>query len=349
MPSFEKISVDDYLAQGNPFEPGQLLADSSLNLVIQASDEHRDEDLLRRWSQNEEVYNAFWPDGMPRASGREYNGLIESPCYQHGEMTCLSCHTMHPEESQSLDSWRDDQLKPNMRGDQACLQCHAEYSQDITAHTHHAADSHGSRCMNCHMPHTTYGLLKTIRSHQVSSPSVMSSVQTGRPSGCTLCHLDRSFAWIADNLHEWYDQPQLQLNEEADSTSAAVLHFLRGDAAQRAIQASAFAWKPAQEASGTEWMAPILLCGMNDPYDAVRIISARTLRTLPGRESFVFDTNATYEERLKVINAAFADIKTNARLEPNPTVLIDPDGIFDFTRAQKLIEQRNHRPMNVQE
>ena len=40
----------------------------------------------------------------------------------------------------------------------------------LTAHTHHVDGSSGSNCLNCHMPHTTYGVLKAIRSHEISSP-----------------------------------------------------------------------------------------------------------------------------------------------------------------------------------
>ena len=37
----------------------------------------------------------FWPDGMVRVTGREYNGLLDTACYQRGKMSCLSCHSMH--------------------------------------------------------------------------------------------------------------------------------------------------------------------------------------------------------------------------------------------------------------
>ena len=59
--------------------------------------------------------------------------------------------------------------------------------------------------------------------------------------------------------------------EEAAHRGTIIL-VLVSDAAQRAIQVAAFGWKPAQEASGTDWMEPFLLFGANDPYDAVRII-----------------------------------------------------------------------------
>src|SRR5262249_53740894 len=117
------------------------------------------------------IRDIFWADGMVRATGREYNGLIESPCFARATdpartLTCFTCHTMHkPEDDRRpLDEWADDQLSPRAIGNAACVQCHT--TDD--AHAHHRAGSAGSACENCHMPHTTYGLLKTIRSHQIS-------------------------------------------------------------------------------------------------------------------------------------------------------------------------------------
>ncbi len=194
---FNSLSKEDYYVKGNPFEPGELLSESEFNRIIQASGEHRKSELFQEWAKFGHPDGSFWEDGMVRVTGREYNGLIESPCFQHGGLTCVSCHTMHPSTGQSLEQWRDDQLKPGMRGDQACLQCHADYKDRVAEHSHHAAGSSGSRCMNCHMPYTTFGLLKTIRSHQISSPSVRTSLSTDRPSAVRSLppgshfHLDR--------------------------------------------------------------------------------------------------------------------------------------------------------------
>ena len=82
----------------------------------------------------------------------------------------------------------------------ACNAIRARVPRDSAAHTRHRADSSGSSCYNCHMPFTTYGLLKTIRSHQISSPSVQSTLATGRPNACNLCHLDKTLAWTAQYL-----------------------------------------------------------------------------------------------------------------------------------------------------
>jgi hypothetical protein len=290
---------------------------------------------------------------MIRLVGREYNGLIESPCYQHGTMTCLSCHTMHPGDEQSLEIWKDDQLKPEMRGDQACLQCHDEYSEKIVQHTHHAADSNGSRCQNCHMPNTTYGLLSTTRSHQISSPKATASMTNGeRPNACALCHLDRTEKWISESLHQWYGQPVVEFDQESSDVSAALIHFLKGDAAQRAVQASAFGWEPAREASGTDWMEPYLLLGLTDPYDAVRIISARSLRTLGAKTQGTgetIDAIGMPQERNAAVSEEIKRIRREVRFDPRPELLIDSQGIFDLPAAIRLYERRSQRPVELNE
>ena len=253
VPDYDVVSQQDYMRDGNPFRPGKKLKDLDFNKVVLASEGHRDDEAFTQWARHEDPAGSFWSDGMMRIAGREYNGLLESACFQQGDMSCLSCHQMHPDASgDELKSWRNDQLKDAMHGNQACLQCHSEYEKDLTAHTHHAVDSQGSRCMNCHMPHTTFGLLKTIRSHQISSPTITSAKSSDRATACSLCHLDQSFPWVADKLEQWYDQKQpSESNPNAQPVSTIILHLTSGDAAQRAVAVAAMGWAPAQEASGT--------------------------------------------------------------------------------------------------
>jgi len=351
IPDYDVVSQEDFMRDGNPFRPGDLLSEDAFTRVVRASEGFRDSETFKRWSAMEELSSGFWSDGTPRIAGREYNGLIESGCFQKGEMTCLSCHTMHPSADQDLDEWKDDQLKPGMRGDLACLQCHQEYENRIAEHTHHAVDSQGSRCMNCHMPHTTYGLLKTIRSHQVSSPSIQASQTSDRPDACSLCHLDQSFEWVGQHLNEWYGQPFERNSQAGDSPPIAtsVLHLLSGDAAQRVVQIAAMGWKPAQEASGTDWMEPFLLLGLNDPYDAVRIVAGKSMKSLPERTSLEIDPLAPARQRMEAFNQSIELIDKNAELQPRPQVLVDENGHFDFPRVRGYLEKRNHRHIYLRE
>src|SRR4029434_5840314 len=112
-----------------------------------------------------------------------------------------------------------DQLAERMDSNLACLQCHTKIN--VSQHTHHRTDSSGSSCYNCHMPHTVYGLMKAIRSHQIDSPNAANSLKTGRPNACNLCHLDKTLDWTARKLSEWYGQPAVDLSPEHQTHAAA--------------------------------------------------------------------------------------------------------------------------------
>jgi hypothetical protein len=221
----------------------------------------------------------FYADGTIRIGGREYNGLVRSPCYErgHGErkLTCLSCHSLHRGEP-------DDQLHPERLGNQACASCHAQKVAQPSAHTHHAAASTGSLCYNCHMPHTSYALLGAIRSHRVSSPAFDATV-SDRPSACSLCHLDRSEAWAAEQARAWYGtKPSFELTAEraAETAPAGALHGLSGDAAVRAITAAALGRQESSQAA-LALRRQLLSELERDDYAAVRQVAMRAERKLP--------------------------------------------------------------------
>ena len=303
------------------------------------------------------VNDSFWPDGMVRVSGREYNGLIESPCFKDAHdpqrtMSCFSCHALHQPagDSRPIREWANDQLGPGMDGNKACAQCHEKLAGDLPAHTKHKADSAGSSCYNCHMPYTSYGLLKTIRSHQISSPSVASSRDTGRPNACNLCHLDKTLAWTSDYLAQWYGQAKPALDEP--DVSSVLLMALTGDAGQRAIAAQAMGWKAAQAASGTDWMLPHLAQLLDDPYDAVRFIAGRSLGTLPEFESFQYDFAAPPDHRRDAqrrVMSIFARARTRLPRPGDPRLLLTPDADVNVTATLALLKQRNNRNMLLRE
>src|SRR5262249_27173950 len=232
----------------------------------------------------------FWRDGTVRISGREYNGLLESRCAQRGGLSCLSCHGLHGTDP-------DDQLAANARGDAACAPCHDAVLAQGSAHTHHAATSEGSRCYNCHMPYTTLGLLKAIRSHRIDSPSVATSMTTGRLNACNLCHLDRTLAWTAAQLAAGWGVAPVALPDQEQRVSPALIWLLRGAAAQRELVAWHMGWAPAREASGSTWMAPFLAQLLDDPYAAVRYNAGRSLRRMSGLADLAYDYVGPATER----------------------------------------------------
>jgi len=354
--AFDEDHFARWLAQGSGFRPGQ-----DLDEVVQVvSNQHRHQEGVRSLLDEQPDFHrsTFWEGGIVRVSGREYNGLLETPCFQRGEMSCLSCHRLHQaqDDPRERSAWANDQLAPGMETNRACLQCHERFAGDeaLARHSRHPAGSSGSECMNCHMPHTTYGLLKAIRSHTVDSPSVAVDLETGRPNACNLCHLDRPLAWTAEHLQRWYDVPVPELGDDARRVAAGVRWALEGDAGVRALAAWSMGWPPAREASGTSWLVPYLAELMNDPYDAVRMIATRSLAATPGLEATGFDPLAEPEAR------AVATRRIRDRWEGSPAAHADPRGrgdrtLFDeYGRLQtaevaRLLEQRDVRPLTLAE
>jgi Cytochrome c554 and c-prime len=310
------------------------------------------------WSDDRELKRTgadkFWSDGMIRVSGREYNGLVRSPCYLKGEMSCLSCHVLHQPEGdpRPAKEWANDQLKLGMDSNGACLPCHEQYRDEarLTAHTHHKAGSTGSDCYNCHMPYTTYGLLKAIRTHEVHSPSAKATLETGRPNGCNQCHLDKTLGWTADHLSEWYGIAKPALPEEQRTIAASVLWALEGDAGQRALAAWSMGWDAARQISGHDWMVPYLAQLMEDDYRAVRYIAHRSLREDRALSDFGYDFAGPPEQRnaaaLAISNAWSRSAHVRAVA---PALLIGESGTVDQGKMRDLLKHRDTRDITLNE
>ncbi|MGE3171881.1 MAG: multiheme c-type cytochrome [Planctomycetota bacterium] len=356
---------DSWRDEGSPYRPGEVLADSQL--VVDPSQANAPE--LRRELQRDPAFfeHKFWPDGLSRVTGRELHGLLRSPCYGdgdgdgageggHGTMTCLSCHRLHQDRADPRPraAWAAQQLGAGMDGNAACVQCHPRFADQatVTAHTHHAADSPGSRCYDCHMPHTSYGLLKAVRSHVVDSPDVATELRTGRPNACNLCHLDRTLQWTQEHLRDWYGREPVPLDPDQRDVAAGPRWLLTGDAGQRALAAWHAGWAPAQRAAGTDWLEPFLGQLLQDPYYAVRFVAARSLRSLPGAAvpdgyDELADA-ARCAEAVTAVQQRWQSRRARASSPARPEILLDERGLR-WDTFQRLLARRDDRPVFLAE
>lgn len=219
-----------------------------------------------------EIDSLYWPDGSIRVGGREYNGLVASPCFERGEgertMTCLSCHAMHEGDP-------NGQISPRRVDDAACTQCHDDARS--RGHAGHAEGTPGGACVDCHMPRTSYALFSAVRSHRIDAPSVDVHQATGKPNACTLCHLDRPLSWVSMQLAaRWRVSSRVEPSSRGDVPEGVRLAFA-GDAAQRVLMADAFG--RAGASAGARALAPLVLAELaRDPYAAVRFVAERQAR-----------------------------------------------------------------------
>ena len=339
-------------SDGLPYRPGRELRET--RFVVQPTTNINSQTMRNILAEDPSfLRDSFWSDGMVRVSGREYNGLIESPCYKNAPdakhtLSCFSCHVEHEnsKDSRSVQIWADrHQLGAGMDGNEACLQCHEKFRANLPAHTHHKGVE-ANLCYNCHMPYTSYGLLRALRSHQISSPNVSVTLSTGRPDACNQCHMDRTLAWTSQYLTKWYGAESPELTNEQQTISAAVLWLLRGDAGQRALMAWTLGWRPAQEAAGVTWMAPFLGQLLDDPYEAIRFIAGRSLQSLPGFQNFKYNFLLPTDIQAGVMNV----MRTwHGTARTDPQLLLNANGSVNVDIVKQLKERRDDRPMFMRE
>ncbi len=276
----------EWFTSGPTFRAGDRLADHVRPIV---------KDTPVRGGADPELFSLrFWGDGTPRLTAYEYQGLVASKCYRGGALTCQHCHAMHAGDPRG-------QLRPDLRGDALCTQCHAAIGKDVAAHTHHAAGSTGSSCVACHMPKIVYGVMEIHRSHRIDVPDPARDAAAGRPHACTLCHVDRSLPWAAAAMQKWwgasFTTPLARADEAPIGYADAMASLFAGDAAARAVAANALG-DPAihhgrdHDAAVRAWLAVTL----GDGWPSVRFFAQRSLLAIEARGSWQLD------ERLRGID-----------------------------------------------
>jgi len=293
----------------------------------------------------------FWNDGTARLTAYEYVGLTQSPCFRGGRFSCTSCHTMHAGDVAG-------QLAPDRLGDRACTQCHAALARDVRAHTHHAPESSGSRCVECHMPRIVYGVLEIHRSHRVEVPDVARDVEGGRPDACTGCHADRDAAWAADRMRDFwgarYRPPGARPDGVPAATPEALASLHAGDPLQRAVYVAALGRGDGGVPPTARGFALAnAMVGLGDAYGAVRFLARRSALALDAslglglaEEIAAYDVQAARDVRDPALQALLQRFAASARLRLPPP----PEGLFvgrdwqlDLERIRPLLGlQRGH-------
>ncbi len=260
--------IADVLAHGDGFVPGDRLADTSRPIT---------KDATVAGAPELGFSSRFWPDGTPRLSAYEYQGLIGSACFAEGRgLGCGGCHSMHGNEPAM-------QLRSDFDPVTSCVRCHG--GATLSGGPEHGG--HGDRvaCVDCHMPQTTYGLLEGMLSHRITSPDP--AAWLGRhdgPDACTQCHVERSRGWAAAAMTELGFKPRAPAAEDPSETwaSRVVLDLHGGDPIQRALAAHALAWPRAVGDRKTRMAA--LGAAALDEYPAVRLFALRGLAQLATAE-----------------------------------------------------------------
>ncbi len=141
-----------------------------------------------------------FPDGTAHKNRMQGNNFVQSLMNTRG-VTCFSCHDPHGSDNVAM---------LRAKGDSLCLTCHGPDAQtgpfaaSIQAHTHHRADSPGSKCSACHMPaiEEQLGAVK-VHAHTFRFIPPSETEALGVPNACNVCHNDKTVDWTKKTLATW--------------------------------------------------------------------------------------------------------------------------------------------------
>jgi len=136
----------------------------------------------------------FYPDGRDLGENYTQTSWRMSPCVKDGKLHCVSCHT-------SSGRYRFKKEKFN----NACLPCHEERVKNVAAHSHHPADSEGSKCISCHMPKTDFARMQRS-DHSMLPPTPATTIAYQSPNACNGCHADKDVAWADKLVRSWHQR-----------------------------------------------------------------------------------------------------------------------------------------------
>jgi tetratricopeptide (TPR) repeat protein len=275
----------------------------------------------------------YWPDGRPRWVSNDAAGLWQSQCYLKGRATCVTCHSQAHSMRASADA------------NAGCAGCHAAIVAKLTAHTHHAANSRGSSCVECHMPTVVAGVAAPIRDHSMSIPVPENTIRHDTPNACNLCHNDRDAQWALQQMNLWYgDKSRQTLMHRADafaraqkrdaSATAALLDILFDPSGGPVVRANAAGFLGNFPNDPAAYEA--VLRSFSDPEPLVRAVAALSIRPRAAqREAVAPELIALLKDDVTTvrINAAVALVAMGVRQ------LSGDDG-ERFERAKALYRSR---------
>jgi predicted CXXCH cytochrome family protein len=145
----------------------------------------------------------FWRNGTAHKNRVQGNAFLQSVMYHNG-LQCTNCHDSHGSRHQSMT------IK-DAPSNALCLTCHGpgkgpgpDYKA-LPDHTHHAATSTGSRCIECHMPKTgENSVAAEARNHTFDFISPAATIKSGDPNSCNTCHTDKTAEWALAQVKKWY-------------------------------------------------------------------------------------------------------------------------------------------------
>jgi Flp pilus assembly protein TadD len=243
----------------------------------------------------------YYPDGRDLGENYTLTSWTMSPCAKSGQLDCMHCHT-------SSGRYRFAEEMFN----NACLPCHEDKVKNPAEHTHHPAQSEGSRCIACHMPMTAFARMNRS-DHSMLPPTPAATMAFNSPNACNLCHQDKDAQWADRFVRQWrprdYQAPVLEraalidAARKRDWTKLPEMIAYIADSGHDAVFAASLIRliPPSQDRK----VQDALIGAAHDPSPLVRGAAVQALGGMPTMESVQALVMATADEfRLVRVRAA---------------------------------------------
>ncbi len=294
----------------------------------------------------------YYPDGQILDEDYEYGSFTQSLMYRKG-VRCLDCHDAHTGRIKLAEPTPPGEVRKPYADNRLCGQCHVPAKYDTPAHHFHPKIGEpGSRCVDCHMPETTYMVVDARRDHSLRVPRPDLTVSLGIPNACNLCHQDRekgeSPQWAADWIEKWYGHKP-DRNHFAYAFAAA----RQGDASAATELASVVR---RQDLSGMVRASALLLLAQVAPSSTLgsvvaahqdadpllRIAAARALSQLPPNDGTLVRVKRLFEDPIRA--ARLEAFPWLLQFSPQERQALAPEVfqhlVEEYVAAQKLVEDQ---------
>lgn len=137
----------------------------------------------------------FYADGRDLGENYTFTSWNMSECAISGQMHCVTCHT-----SSGRYRFKSD---VNAEANKACINCHAKKVEFVDQHSHHPLTEQSPRCIDCHMPMTTFGHMNRT-DHSMRPPMPSATIKFSSPNACNICHTDKTPQWVDKQVRTWH-------------------------------------------------------------------------------------------------------------------------------------------------
>jgi len=256
----------------------------------------------------------FYVDGRDLGENYTLTSWSMSPCAKSGKLDCIHCHT-------SSGRYRFKKEKFN----NACIPCHEDKVKEPTAHTHHPAESEGSKCISCHMPMTAFARMNRS-DHSMLPPTPAATMAYQSPNACNICHKDKDAEWADKFVRQWrtrdYQAPLIKRAALIDAARKRdwtklpeMLAYISDPKHDEVFAASLIRLIPPSQ---DQKVLAALLTAAKDPSPLVRGAAVQALGLIPTTESLQALVEATGDEYRLVRVRAAAGIAAFPRMTAPP-------------------------------